>query len=268
MTPGSQLAIRLLPSLIDAKQTVAIPSIGYQEHHYAWQNSGHNVRLYRSIEELEHLSSNREIESAVVINPNNPTGEAAAPTRLKTISRQLPGLLVVDEAFIDLEPSFSMLNSDLEGNVLIMRSLGKFFGLAGARIGFLIGLHKLNHALKCVLNPWTLSGPGQYIAECALNDTQWQIEQRARISRHQACMKNALTSFIRTQINHNAQLSATGLFNTLFADAKFIERIHTHLAQAKIWSRIGDAESEVNWIRFSLTDENGLDRFAQALKSI
>jgi len=260
VTPGSQLAIRLLPRLIESKQSVAIPHIGYQEHHYAWQGSGHKILLYSNIEELEYLTSVGKVDNAVVINPNNPSGETASINELKAIAQRLSGLLIVDEAFMDAQPQLSMLNERLEPNVLIMRSLGKFFGLAGARIGFLIGLDPLNLSLRALLNPWALSGPSQYIAEQALNDIEWQIQQNARLSQQQERMKNCLNSFLARHTNQEAQLTATGLFNTIFSGAEFIERVHTQLAEAKIWSRIGDAENERNWIRLSLPDQENLKR--------
>lgn len=267
VTPGSQLAIRLLPTLIGKQQIVGVPMIGYQEHVNAWQSAGHKIIFYQNIEELEQLCCSGQVDSAIVINPNNPTGELVPPDRLHEISNKLSGLLVVDEAFVDITPNYSTLNSELASNTIVLRSIGKFFGLAGARIGFMFGSNPINHRLKNIFTPWTISGPSQHIATRALLDTHWQAQQNSRISQQCNALERDLRTFIKKQVEAKAQLTAIGLFNTLTGSSEFIEDTHIQLANSKIWTRIGDDQCGQNWIRFSLPG-NEYERFKSAIEDI
>lgn len=262
VTPGSQLAIRILPTLLKL-QSIAIPSIGYQEHRYAWQNAGHSIVLYQDLAELDYLITSNAVKSAVVINPNNPTNECLSYDAILKMANNLSGLLVVDEAFADLDNRHSVSSNTQVRNLVVIRSIGKFFGLAGARIGFLIGHHSAVKQLKALFTPWSINAPAQYIAQNALNDTQWQAQQRHRIKQHSAQLKSALEATIQS---HKLDLDcrSNGLFTSLFGLHSSIERLHHHLAQDRIWTRIGDPfinkvltqHQQQNWLRLSLPGDD------------
>lgn len=166
--PGSQAAIMALPRLF-APGRVAMPSPLYAEHPAAWTAAGHEL-----------VSWEAAADYAVLCNPNNPTGERLDRGELLERARHVR-LLVVDEAFIDAEPGESLAGGMLPENIAVLRSLGKFFGLAGARAGFAIGAPTLLDRLRETLGPWAVSHPARWAARQALADTGWQAEQRERL---------------------------------------------------------------------------------------
>src|SRR5690606_1500921 len=133
--PGSQAAIQLLPALRH-QSCVGIIDPGYAEHAHCWQQAGHDVVRLSKAQINEELHA---IDVLLIINPNNPTGETFTQQELLHWHQQLQqrgGWLIVDEAFIAATPEASLLaHSPLPG-LIILRSLGKFFGLAGLRVGF------------------------------------------------------------------------------------------------------------------------------------
>ncbi|MCF8198414.1 MAG: aminotransferase class I/II-fold pyridoxal phosphate-dependent enzyme, partial [Sulfuritalea sp.] len=139
--PGSQAAIQLLPRLRPCG-AIAVLEPSYGEYAAAWQAAGHELRRC-SMAELPATA--RDADAVVLGNPNNPTGERFSRPQLLDMARQMEtrgGWLVVDEAFADAEPAETSLadvaGTDVARNVIVLRSLGKFFGLAGARVGFAI----------------------------------------------------------------------------------------------------------------------------------
>jgi len=174
---GSQAAIKALPAL-RAKSVVGILHPSYNEHSHAWLQSRHEVIMIAH-DELEAAAE--RVDVLVVCNPNNPTAEFVSSHLLKSCLHKLTergGWLVVDEAFIDYNPSESMTkHADLPG-LIVLRSLGKFFGLAGARVGFVFAEPSLLSSLSEYLGPWTVSGPSRKVALLALLDTEWQVNQR------------------------------------------------------------------------------------------
>ena len=127
--PGSQAAIQALPRLLPPAR-VAMPEPIYNEHPAAWQSAGHT-----------RVGWAEPADYAVVCNPSNPTGQRFGRDALLDRARQVR-LLVVDEAFIDATPDESLIGCDVD-NIVVLRSLGKFFGLAGARVGFAYAVPEL-----------------------------------------------------------------------------------------------------------------------------
>ena len=120
----------------------------------------------------------------VVCNPNNPTGAHISPERLLQWADQLGargGWLVVDEAFADMTPSMSVAPWSSTPGLVVLRSVGKFFGLAGVRVGFVAAEASLLALLAAALGPWTVSGPAQQICTAALNDQAWQFQAREQL---------------------------------------------------------------------------------------
>ena len=278
VTPGSQLAIRLIPTFVESKQTVAVPLIGYQEHEYAWQLAGHSVVRYRNKEELTNLVITNTVENVVIINPNNPSYEVYEAVQLRSLAKQLSGLLIIDEAFIDLDPRNSLSSDTGLKNIIVLRSIGKFFGLAGARIGFVITQNRIGEKITRLFDPWSISAPSQTIAEMALNDRDWQSRQRIKI-----CSQTIVLNELLINLKHHSKLNyvhhCEGLFATLFGLRTTIEKIHSQLAQNKIWARLGDPYIDIsssnsrtmapeqNWLRLSLPGDN-FDRLAQTFNHI
>lgn len=199
--PGSQFAICQLPLIASEPGAgrVAIPRMGYQEHALRWQRAGHQLVFYEGADELAALVSGTAVDHAVVINPNNPTGELVDHQFLVTLARSIRGMLVVDEAFMDTFPQHSLMGTDLP-NLVILRSLGKFFGLAGLRLGFASTSQPLattlSARLSSQLGPWAINHPARWLASRALADRHWQDLQQQRLGNAtrswQACLAKCL----------------------------------------------------------------------------
>lgn len=177
---GSQVAIQALPRL-RTHSSVGILAPTYAEHAAAWRREGHRITklsegsVHRALPQLDVL---------LVVNPNNPTGRLIEPARLLDWHDELAergGWLVVDEAFIDCTPQHSLAAySDMPG-LIVLRSFGKFFGLAGLRLGFVLAAQALLDELEALLGPWTVSGPARSIARQLLADSDGQRRQRERL---------------------------------------------------------------------------------------
>ena len=170
---GSQAAISKLP-LLRRPSRVGVISPGYSEHARSWQSAGHEVVALNVDDIDEHLA---ELDVLVVINPNNPTGKVIPIQQLNRwlqALQQRKGWLVIDEAFMDVTPEQSMIDQIGNEGLIILRSLGKYFGLAGVRVGFVFGWEKLLQDLNELFDPWSISGPAREVARRALEDQQWQ----------------------------------------------------------------------------------------------
>lgn len=177
---GSQAAIVALPQLRRTSR-VAILHPAYAEHAAAWRRAGHEVV---AVEATRVETVAERVEILVLINPNNPTGVRFEPARLLDWGRRLAergGWLVVDEAFMDVTPEDSLAPEAWREGVVVLRSLGKFFGLPGARVGFACAAPELLERLRERLGPWCISGPARRIAAAALRDHAWQAAARVRL---------------------------------------------------------------------------------------
>lgn len=190
---GSQPAIQALPRLRPPGR-VGLLAATYAEHPHAWARHGHEVvrltpeRIDAALDSLDVL---------LVCNPNNPTGWSATPEQLDAWRARLAvrgGWLVVDEAFMDCSPEHSMLPRIGVPGLIVLRSIGKFFGLAGARAGFVFAGRELLARLQEELGPWTLSGPARVAVRLALQDTAWQARTRERLAADSARLARLLAA--------------------------------------------------------------------------
>lgn len=180
--PGSQYAISRLPGLFPAGP-VALPHWGYREHQHAWERAGHRAVVYRNAAQLRALVESDAAVNALVINPNNPDTTLLEPAPLAELADTLArrgGHLVVDEAFMDPHPDHSLIFRR-PANAVVLRSLGKFFGLAGVRLGFTVAEPALLARLAATLDPWAVNHPARWLGRQALADRRWQTEQRRRL---------------------------------------------------------------------------------------
>lgn len=165
---GSQAAIQLLPMLI-AAQSVAVAWPTYGEHASSWARGGAAVEPLPE----EALVETTTHDVVVLCNPNNPTGRLHGADELCELSERQAakrGWLVVDEAFIDTEPQRSLVPHAGADGLVVLRSMGKFFGLAGARVGFLFAPPQLLEKAAAAVGPWSISGPALAVATKALAD--------------------------------------------------------------------------------------------------
>jgi cobalamin biosynthetic protein CobC len=179
--PGTQILIELLPRLVPGAN-VAVLGPTYGEHAPAWRKAGATVR------EIDDLAEIGDANVVVLVNPNNPDGRIVPQETLIELAASLAargGLLVVDEAFADFAPEMCLLPILPEG-VLVLRSFGKAYGLAGLRLGFAVGEARFTDTLQAMLGPWAVAGPALHVGAVALGDADWlskASEARAADSR-------------------------------------------------------------------------------------
>jgi cobalamin biosynthetic protein CobC len=177
---GSQAAIQALPHL-RLPSRVGLLGNSYAEHRLAWTRAGHAIIPLAGQGEIDQQLS--QLDVLVLVRPNNPTGVSFPQARLLAWHANLVargGWLLVDEAFMDATPQQSLLIHPRPG-LIVLRSLGKFFGLAGARVGFVHAQGELLSHLSDRLGPWGISGPSRWVAGAALRDRAWQAEARLRL---------------------------------------------------------------------------------------
>ena len=177
---GSQAAIQTLPRLRESSR-IGVLSPGYAEHAHAWRSAGHDVSLVAA-EAIDDVI--QKLDVLVIIHPNNPTGTRFSIEQLLLWHEQLSsrgGWLVIDEAFMDVTPEHSLVAVSSRPGLIILRSLGKFFGLAGARVGFVCAQAELLDQLKNLLGPWPVSAASRWVASRALADRLWQRTARKKL---------------------------------------------------------------------------------------
>ncbi len=226
---GSQAAIQILPNVYPQSR-VAVLTPSYNEHAHAWRRAGHQVDLIGE-NQLETAVDCHNI--VVVVNPNNPTGLCFAPKTLLHWHERLVargGCLLVDEAFMDATPDHSLAPYAHRKGLIVLRSLGKFFGLAGARVGFVLAEKCLLKKLADVLGPWTISGPSRWFSTQALRDQDWQMVMRQQLKSNATRLSQRLTDYGLSPDGGSA------LFQ--FMVTPQAKMIHTYLAQQGILTRL------------------------------
>lgn len=170
VAPGTQAIIQWLPFLLP-RQPVAILGSTYGEHAASYARAGHEVLVTDGI-----ASAEASARVVVIVNPDNPTGRVREPAALHALARRLAargGWLIVDEAFCDVAPTASVVDRTGRDGLVVLRSLGKFYGLAGARVGFALTSPGMAAKLEDALGPWAVGAPALHVAALALADRVW-----------------------------------------------------------------------------------------------
>ena len=250
---GTQAAIQSLPRL-RTQSRVVTASPAYAEHAHRWRLAGHVVREmpYAQLE-----SAVDDCDVMVVCNPNNPTGETVAPGVLKRWADKLAargGWLIVDEAFGDVTPELTVASAASIPGLIVLRSVGKFYGLAGLRLGFVIADEALLEKLHEAIGPWTVSGPAQQIGAAALSDSAWQSAMRTRLLAEGSRLQELLSAH---------DIASTGCALYQYWPEQQVAAFADCMAQHGIWIR-----PFAHGVRLGLPpDENGWQRLQQALTS-
>lgn len=172
--PGTQILIETLPRLV-APSAVAVVGPTYAEHAAAWARAGHAVST------VPDLGAIGGAQVVVVVNPNNPDGRTWPASTLLAAAEGLTargGLLLVDEAFADFE-TVESLCPRLRPGLVVLRSFGKTYGLAGLRLGFAVADPGIARRIAAALGPWAVAGPALAIGRAALGDAEWRIAAAA-----------------------------------------------------------------------------------------
>jgi cobalamin biosynthetic protein CobC len=251
--PGTQILLAQVAMLVPPGRA-AILRTTYAEHQRAASLAGHRVTEVSSADQLGRA------DLAIVVNPNNPDGRLVEKATLLGIAKELRprgGVLVVDESFADIAPPGASLAGDIgRGNIVVLRSFGKFYGLAGLRLGFALAAPSLVGRLDAMLGPWAVAGPALFIGEKALADRAWKLQALTRLTEAAARLDEMLT---------NASLEVVGgtsLYRlTRSAEA---EQLFAHLGRAGILVR--RFSEEPTWLRWGLPrSENEWRRLGDAL---
>ena len=212
--PGASALIARIPALAQAGR-VNIGQPTYNEHAAAFRIHGWQVTA----------QTEAKLDARVIVHPNNPTGAWGQPEALAHVP-----LVVVDESFCDVAPERSLLPHMPPKGGIILKSFGKFWGLAGLRLGFAIGDPALLARLAEAMGPWPVSGPALAIGAAALADQEWHDQTRARLAADALRLDHLMQGA-------GAQIAGgTDLFRLYSVDDAAAWQ--ARLAEARIWTRI------------------------------
>ena len=253
VAPGSQALLQILPRLRPFSQ-VAVIGPTYGEYSRCFSMAGHHVLP------METLDRTLDADVVVLCNPNNPDGRRHDAARLLELADGMAargGLLVVDEAFCDATPELS-LASQVRPGMVVLRSLGKFFGLAGMRLGFGIAEPQLARLLRQAMGPWAVGGPVIEVGRQALLNEPWIEEARRRLVQE----SNALNSLLgRAGLS---TVGGTSLFTLVNAPRAWA--LFEYLGQQGVLVR--PFSTAPRWLRFGLPpDEAGRQRLEDTLRA-
>lgn len=246
--PGTQALIHALPACTGAaKPAILAPT--YSGHDEAWRVAG---MAARQVGRLDPEAG----DCLVLVNPNNPDGRVTPRAEILAAAESLAargGLLVADEAFADFAPAESVAAYAGRPGLLVLRSFGKAYGLAGLRLGFALGEAGLIARLRARLGAWPVSGPAIAAGRAALADAEWPAAMRARLEGDAARLDTLLADA------GFALLGGTPLFR--LARHEDARALHAGLARAGIWTRafsdmpdrirFGLPGSEAGWARLT-----------------
>ncbi|MGV6840117.1 MAG: threonine-phosphate decarboxylase [Planktomarina sp.] len=235
--PGCSAIIAQIPTLFE-QGAVYIPGPTYNEHEAAFVYHGWKV-----------VPDAKGANLSVIVHPNNPTG---------TFHTEIPQteLQIVDESFCDVAPGRTLIHDMPAKGGIVLKSFGKFWGLAGLRLGFAIGDPELIADLRKRLGPWAVSGPALAVGTRALQDQEWAQKIRTDLEGAQRQLDQIILPHVE------GALGDVSLFRTYVSvDAK---GLHERLARHHIWTRLFPYNP--NWIRIGLPPQNGWARLEAALR--
>ena len=229
--PGSQALIQALSRILPRGMVAAFGPT-YSGFASAFAAAGACLAEANRFEELDGF------DVAILVNPNNPDGRITPRAALLDLHERLAGhggTLIVDEAFADFDAESESLAPILPtSRVVVLRSFGKAYGLAGLRLGFALASPDIIASLRAALGPWPVSGPAIAVGIRALADSDWLEATRARLGQDAARLDALLqsagwriiggTSLFRLAARADAraafeQLLAAGILTRPFADA-------------------------------------------------
>ncbi|SFK20873.1 threonine-phosphate decarboxylase [Celeribacter marinus] len=238
-SPGASSLIARLPALWP-KGRAAIETPTYNEHAGAFDTHGWDVVTH---------APEKGVTVQVVVHPNNPDG------RVWDADAFTAPFTIIDESFCDIAPEQSHIARTRRDDTIVLKSFGKFWGLAGLRLGFAIGAPDLIDRLASLVGPWAVSGPALSIGRTALMDAAWTEATRARLAQDAARMDGLFSAKGATLVG------GTTLFRLYEVDDA--RAWQTRLAQGRVWSRIFPYSER--WIRIGLPAPDGWDQLEAAL---
>lgn len=233
--PGASCLIARVPALAPTGR-VHVPAPTYNEHAAAFAAQGWAQTQIRP-------------DVRVIVHPNNPDGTWYGRSDVTA------GLTIIDESFCDVDPARSLVDLTTRGDVVVLKSFGKFWGLAGLRLGFAIGPQAMIDRLAGLLGPWPVSGIALRVGAAALSDPKWAETTRKRLARDAARLDGVMTG-------KGAEVEGgTDLFRLYKVDDAAAWQ--AKLAKGHIWSRVFPYSD--TWIRLGLPAPDQWDQLERAL---
>ena len=229
---GAQSAIQLLPLLFKQKNLVKILSPTYNEYETCFKNFGFNVEKSTTLTDL------KTSELAIIVNPNNPTGKFYSDQELEKLSQNVD-FLILDQSFHSIS---SRKPQNPKRNIIRINSFGKFFGLAGVRLGFVSGPDNLIKALNKLVGPWQISNFATEIGLAALSDTDWIETMEKKLLKSSDKLKEVFHS------TNWKLIGDTYLFHTYSTENA--KKVEEQFAREKIWIRTFDYSDK--WVRIGI----------------
>lgn len=244
-TAGAEAGLRMLPGLLDVSR-VAIASPTYGSHADAWRRAGAQVA------EVERGELFRQpVDALLIVNPNNPDGAIALGADL--VAEAAGRWLIVDESFVETAPRTSAIPF-MSDRTIVLRSFGKFFGLAGVRLGFVVANPGLASRLRGCVGDWPVGADAIAMGTAAYRDETWITGTRARLEHEAACLDALLvaagfeivggTALFRLARSANAArraqtLAGLGILVRTFAHD--LQLIRFGLPNGEDWARLKSA---------------------------
>ena len=222
----------------------------YSEYEIVLKSFGWKVVKVQNLGEL----SNADL--VVLVNPNNPDGRVVEKKEILELA-SYANEIIIDESFADLRPEISMVPCINDKDITVFKSVGKFFGLPGMRLGFVIAKYSKIRALKKFTGPWNISGPALEVGLRALSDQDWVNKTRLRLEEGSKRLTKLLSSSGKLKV-----IGSTGLFTLV--ETRDAKNAQVHFADRKIWTRVFDYSDK--WIRLGIPgDEKSWSKLEYAL---
>jgi threonine-phosphate decarboxylase len=202
---GSTELIYLIPRALKPGR-ILLPAPTFSEYERACGNSSNNLKIIRcQLQGAQHfdldpsvfISSMRGCDMAFLCNPNNPTGRLVRRRDVLTIAdaaREQKCHLVVDEAFIDFCPGESVMKAvGKNPYLMVLRSMTKFYALAGLRLGFGVFAPAVAGQLKKFKEPWTVNILAEAAGKAVLQDSAYQAEPRENLRMEKEFLEKGLS---------------------------------------------------------------------------
>jgi cobalamin biosynthetic protein CobC len=250
---GAEAAIRLLPLLLGVR-SVEIVGPTYGAHAEAWRAAGVATRLI-----APDQAAASQAGVLVVVNPNNPDGRLTRRADLAAMARARSAegrWLVVDESFIECTPDDSV-SDVVEPGLIVLRSFGKFYGLAGVRLGFMLAAPDLVQHLRALLGDWPVGADALTMGRGAYADAEWRRRTTAGLA-ERADRLDDLLAGAGFQI-----VGGTSLFR--MTRTPHAARWFQHLCEAGILTRPFDHTP--NGLRFGVPTARDFLRLQRALEA-
>ena len=248
--PGAEAGLRLLPRLTNAASVgILIPTYG--GHEEAW------VAARREIRPVAALDALPDTDALVIVNPNNPDGRTVQPDALLRLAETRR--LIVDKFFGDIAPHLSVA-PHAHDRLIVLRSFGKFYGLAGVRLGFIIAGPTVIAAARAAFGDWPVSAEALAAGIEAYANRDWAQATRTRLQQETQRLDLLLTrAGLQVQGGTSLfRLCATpqaGLWFTHLARHGLLVR---PFARQQDWLRFGLPGTDEEWARLEEALERGL----------